>query len=221
MELVVGVLFFFKRRRRHTRCSRDWSSDVCSSDLPDAAFVEFTCVTHIGAVHATRDAFTTTTTISEHSKITWLNACYTLTNLNYLPKHFVSNYELITTVWSKGPTSSDLFPICTTYSNTSHLNLDLIWRYDCRFLTILEFNCSCPRDYSDCFHLSLLNIRYFSFVSYQIRLITLSFRYCRSGFQPRSIRAKMALLRYLYCILIMRIWNHGFSCTYPSNFDSV
>src|SRR2546429_3386518 len=28
-----SVLFFFSSRRRHTRCSRDWSSDVCSSDL--------------------------------------------------------------------------------------------------------------------------------------------------------------------------------------------
>src|SRR2546429_6728879 len=28
----IGV-FFFSSRRRHTRCSRDWSSDVCSSDL--------------------------------------------------------------------------------------------------------------------------------------------------------------------------------------------
>src|SRR2546422_8038651 len=27
------VFFFFSSRRRHTRCSRDWSSDVCSSDL--------------------------------------------------------------------------------------------------------------------------------------------------------------------------------------------
>src|SRR5215813_808778 len=27
-------LFFFSSRRRHTRCGRDWSSDVCSSDLP-------------------------------------------------------------------------------------------------------------------------------------------------------------------------------------------
>src|SRR5256884_5931249 len=25
-------LIFFSSRRRHTRCSRDWSSDVCSSD---------------------------------------------------------------------------------------------------------------------------------------------------------------------------------------------
>src|SRR6266511_4585299 len=27
------VFFFFSSRRRHTRFSRDWSSDVCSSDL--------------------------------------------------------------------------------------------------------------------------------------------------------------------------------------------
>src|SRR5690606_40056523 len=27
------IIFFFSSRRRHTRFSRDWSSDVCSSDL--------------------------------------------------------------------------------------------------------------------------------------------------------------------------------------------
>src|SRR3712207_8030420 len=27
------MCFFFSRRRRHTRYWRDWSSDVCSSDL--------------------------------------------------------------------------------------------------------------------------------------------------------------------------------------------
>src|SRR5207245_4673977 len=27
------ILFFFSSRRRHTRCYRDWSSDVCSPDL--------------------------------------------------------------------------------------------------------------------------------------------------------------------------------------------
>src|SRR2546429_3681292 len=30
---VYVFVFFFSSRRRHTRCSRDWSSDVCSSDL--------------------------------------------------------------------------------------------------------------------------------------------------------------------------------------------
>src|SRR5690606_40715423 len=29
----LNFLFFFSSRRRHTRFSRDWSSDVCSSDL--------------------------------------------------------------------------------------------------------------------------------------------------------------------------------------------
>src|SRR5690606_40394353 len=29
------LFFFFSSRRRHTRFSRDWSSDVCSSDLSD------------------------------------------------------------------------------------------------------------------------------------------------------------------------------------------
>src|SRR5690606_40905022 len=34
--LYIGLsrsFFFFSSRRRHTRFSRDWSSDVCSSDL--------------------------------------------------------------------------------------------------------------------------------------------------------------------------------------------
>src|SRR5687768_15960636 len=34
LEPKIFFSFFFSSRRRHTRCSRDWSSDVCSSDLP-------------------------------------------------------------------------------------------------------------------------------------------------------------------------------------------
>src|SRR5207249_5789089 len=30
----LTFFFFFSSRRRHTRSKRDWSSDVCSSDLP-------------------------------------------------------------------------------------------------------------------------------------------------------------------------------------------
>src|SRR5699024_11108138 len=30
---VLVSFFFFSSRRRHTRSKRDWSSDVCSSDL--------------------------------------------------------------------------------------------------------------------------------------------------------------------------------------------
>src|SRR6266511_5442856 len=36
MSFVINFFVFFSSRRRHTRFSRDWSSDVCSSDLPEA-----------------------------------------------------------------------------------------------------------------------------------------------------------------------------------------
>src|SRR5699024_11748026 len=37
LQLLIQSLlcyFFISSRRRHTRSKRDWSSDVCSSDLP-------------------------------------------------------------------------------------------------------------------------------------------------------------------------------------------
>src|SRR5438105_13799085 len=33
MCFSIFFFFFFSSRRRHTRSTRDWSSDVCSSDL--------------------------------------------------------------------------------------------------------------------------------------------------------------------------------------------
>src|SRR5699024_12682200 len=36
----IALFFFFSSRRRHTRSKRDWSSDVCSSDLGLAPLVD-------------------------------------------------------------------------------------------------------------------------------------------------------------------------------------
>src|SRR5699024_11938205 len=36
---VYAFFFFFSSRRRHTRSKRDWSSDVCSSDLAKSSVV--------------------------------------------------------------------------------------------------------------------------------------------------------------------------------------
>src|SRR5438876_6390738 len=36
-EAWLVVFFFFSSRRRHTRWTGDWSSDVCSSDLLEGA----------------------------------------------------------------------------------------------------------------------------------------------------------------------------------------
>src|SRR3712207_587223 len=41
----MDIFFFFSSRRRHTRYWRDWSSDVCSSDLASYLVIGFTnCV---------------------------------------------------------------------------------------------------------------------------------------------------------------------------------
>src|SRR5207245_5875995 len=46
------LLFFFSSRRRHTRCYRDWSSDVCSSDLQvgEVAMLDLPDVTPVADV---------------------------------------------------------------------------------------------------------------------------------------------------------------------------
>src|SRR5690554_514289 len=41
MLFCLLFFFFFSSRRRHTRCGRDWSSDMCSSDLVDLDLVAF------------------------------------------------------------------------------------------------------------------------------------------------------------------------------------
>src|SRR3712207_6877491 len=48
------VCFFFSSRRRHTRYWRDWSSDVCSSDLAQQRFLWWCGALMLasGAVHA-------------------------------------------------------------------------------------------------------------------------------------------------------------------------
>src|SRR5712664_3758596 len=44
--------FFFSSRRRHTRSDRDWSSDVCSSDLVSGVTISWSVLTGGGSVNA-------------------------------------------------------------------------------------------------------------------------------------------------------------------------
>src|SRR3712207_2938043 len=46
----VGSYYFFSSRRRHTRYWRDWSSDVCSSDLPVNQVARLLSIGHGGQV---------------------------------------------------------------------------------------------------------------------------------------------------------------------------
>src|SRR2546422_11118358 len=47
-----AIFFFFSSRRRHTRCSRDWSSDVCSSDLHSPLPTPLRCQVPLSTPHA-------------------------------------------------------------------------------------------------------------------------------------------------------------------------
>ena len=48
---IEGCIFFFSSRRRHTRYWRDWSSDVCSSDLVQYAYPHPVNTTETGDKH--------------------------------------------------------------------------------------------------------------------------------------------------------------------------
>src|SRR5690606_40325936 len=50
--ITFSLCFFFSSRRRHTRFSRDWSSDVCSSDLVEAAMSPFADAYLLAAFHS-------------------------------------------------------------------------------------------------------------------------------------------------------------------------
>src|SRR5699024_12008500 len=57
---VLSVYFIFTSRRRHTRSKRDWSSDVCASDLtrlqPMGRPNSLDCPTHLkGVMHMGRE----------------------------------------------------------------------------------------------------------------------------------------------------------------------
>src|SRR2546422_11645391 len=58
------LFFFFSSRRRHTRCSRDWSSDVCSSDL---------LVTPVGIIATTTPTYTGNAVASATQYLLWVD----------------------------------------------------------------------------------------------------------------------------------------------------
>src|SRR3712207_2022965 len=73
MLVCLLLFFFFSSRRRHTRYWRDWSSDVCSSDLGP-----------LGSAHQSQapyQAFRTAdgwVTIGANTPNTWAGLCRTL-----------------------------------------------------------------------------------------------------------------------------------------------
>src|SRR5690606_39463842 len=68
-DVYYLFVFFFSSRRRHTRFSRDWSSDVCSSDLnlscASICFLISSCANEIASsISASEISFISPSTIT-------------------------------------------------------------------------------------------------------------------------------------------------------------
>src|SRR5699024_11922792 len=69
--------FFFSSRRRHTISKRDWSSDVCSSDLPQLVgvkqFYDHNDERYLVFIYIA-EQFSGTVKESDEGKLTWMSA---------------------------------------------------------------------------------------------------------------------------------------------------
>src|SRR5690349_9733257 len=91
------ISFFFSSRRRHTRSLRDWSSDVCSSDLGER--ITSYAASGLGATDL-QDAYELDTSVDPSATIAIIDA-YGYSSLESDLSHYRSQYGL---------------PACTTAS---------------------------------------------------------------------------------------------------------
>src|SRR5256885_16060169 len=110
------MCFFFSSRRRHTRLQGDWSSDVCSSDLPDPA--SFPIAANSGSLGSAADGTNTWGSLTAQpgsgygglgvgNKAIFFNGASGHVELKDAPGlHFSGNVTLM--AWVK-PTTKDFF----------------------------------------------------------------------------------------------------------------
>src|SRR3989337_3108425 len=89
------MLCFFSSRRRHTRCYRDWSSDVCSSDLYSDDWARLWWVRGDGRAEVLTEDRKSTRLNSSHGSISYAVFCLNKTKRQLDPVPPVSSRHLI------------------------------------------------------------------------------------------------------------------------------
>src|SRR6266436_5653826 len=97
--------FFFSSRRRHTRCSRDWSSDVCSSDLEAEAARELARL--MQAMGRNQDALTLLNTA--HRLFGRLDARVDLVHVGGKVSELETTYFDVVREWGQSIESADSY----------------------------------------------------------------------------------------------------------------
>src|SRR6266480_447409 len=75
-EQLFDLLFFFSSRRRHTRLTCDWSSDVCSSDLERSGSLRAASPPVSSAGWPNAEAAVTKSRVARDRKSTRLNSSH-------------------------------------------------------------------------------------------------------------------------------------------------
>src|SRR6267154_3238804 len=89
--------FFFSSRRRHTRWTGDWSSDVCSSDLQTAQGNFTPAIHNLGAV----SSYSTLVLIDGH-RFAYGGATTVLPDAGVLPPDAIERIEVLADAASSG-----------------------------------------------------------------------------------------------------------------------
>src|SRR5215510_13062202 len=98
--------FFFSSRRRHTRWPRDWSSDVCSSDLEGIALIGESQLGPVAGQHAGDPPRDRTVVGNAHDEATL--ACHQRPGLS----HILVRHDVVPLAISAGPALDDKPPTC-------------------------------------------------------------------------------------------------------------
>src|SRR6266508_4568073 len=131
-------VFFFSSRRRHTRWPRDWSSDVCSSDLPDMI-----------RMHVSQNYFPDASTFGNQR----INTCSKSLLLIFVRRTRIDDEQLCGVVdeitvsvrsWRPGRSAHGKADVVWPKLNTAHRLTEGVWRCKKSFIKIVSQSvCQC------------------------------------------------------------------------------
>src|ERR1700733_12604622 len=103
---------------------------LVSVQSTDASLAVLACLTHIGAIHETRGAFTASPPYGEYSVVASLHASNGRAYVHHLAEHLTPDDELLLTIRSVGAAARYFFAVGATDADPNDPDFDFILRGD-------------------------------------------------------------------------------------------